>query len=121
MLANQVTTTSTHPIVGALTLTKVKEQNNESTYFQRAVSGSDVYEFTITVNHTIPNRGSSGESHLCKYVEDKYTDGLLVSSYQHHYVSLTRTGIQPDTAAASNALVADFFSQIESSWLNRES
>lgn len=61
MLANTLSITYA---AASVTLTRVSEQSFSSTYFGESASGEE--KFTLTVKHTIPDRGQSGESHLVR-------------------------------------------------------
>lgn len=85
-----------------VTMTKVSEQNFASKYFGE--NGSR--KFTLSVNHTIPARGESGESHLVRLdVEKMDTEGVYQKTTSPWLVIKTFDGVQ-DSAECQFALAA---------------
>jgi hypothetical protein len=96
----------------AVTMTKVAEQNFSSKYFGE--NGND--KLTMSVSHTIPARGSAGESHLVRLDVEHYdAEGLylrttsawtVIKTFDSAQVSasaeFTVAALQDFTAVAAN-------------------
>lgn len=89
----------------SVTLTKINQDNYGSEYFAE----SGVRRFTLSVKHTIPARGKSGESHLARLDVEVYdANGVLLRTVSAWTVIRTDTGIQEQEECedAAEALVA---------------
>lgn len=101
MLDNTITVT-----IGAssVDLTRVNQDNFSSTYF--GTDGDD--KVSMTVKHTIPSRGASGESHLVRMDIEHYdTEGVYLRTSSAWTVIKTFDGPQDssDSSDVSLALV----------------
>jgi len=86
----------------AVSLTKIREGNFTSEFRGlTAVTGETV---RVYVNHTLPDRGKSGESHLIKVVTEFLdSEGVYSHSSQAHVVIKTLDNVQ-DSDNAVQAL-----------------
>lgn len=83
-------------------LTRVTDQNYSSTY--RGESGSN--KFTLKFSHTIPDRGSAGESHLVRLDVEHYdAEGVYLRTSSAWTVIKTFDGTQ-DSAACAHVVAA---------------
>lgn len=77
-----------------VTLTRVSEQNFESVYYGEEGDR----KFHMTVKHTIPARGESGESHLIRLdVEKVDASGVYQKTTSPWMVIKTFDGVQDST------------------------
>jgi hypothetical protein len=93
---------------GTVTMNRINQDSHGSEYY--GVSG--VRRFTLTVKHTIPARGASGESHLVRLDVEVYdANGVLLRTASAWAVIRTDGGIQDqeESEDAAEALV-DFLS-----------
>nr|APG77045.1 hypothetical protein [Beihai levi-like virus 8] len=103
MLDNTLTITyDTTPV----TLTRVAEQNFSSTYYGE--NGND--KLTMSVNHTIPARGGTGESHLVRLNVEHYdAEGVYLRTSSAWTVIKTFDGVQNSTSCEHTvAALQDF-------------
>lgn len=78
----------------AKTLSKVNQDNFGANYYLE--DGND--RFNLTIKHTIPPKGKSGESHLARLDVEHYdVDGVLLRTSSAWAVIRTDGGIQDST------------------------
>lgn len=102
------------------TLVKVNQDNYGSEYFLE--DGTN--RFTVTVKHTIPKKGSSGESHMARLDVEHYDgDGVLVRTCSSWTVVRTDVGIQDSASSelGANALLAELDAALITKLVGRES
>jgi hypothetical protein len=90
---------------GATVLTKINQDNYGAEYFLE----SGTRRFNMTIKHTIPARGKSGESHLVRLDVELYdANGVLLRTSSAWTVIRTDNGIhdQEECEDAAEALVA---------------
>lgn len=106
MLDNTLTVTYDS---ASVTLTRVAEQNFSSTYY-----GEDSgRKFTLNVNHTIPARGSAGESHLVRLNVEHYdAEGKYLRTSSAWTVIKTFDGTQDSNACAHTAAALQSFATV---------
>lgn len=81
------------------TLTKVNQDNFGASYYLE--DGDD--RFNLSIKHTIPPKGKSGESHLVRLDVEHYAAGVLLRTASAWTVIRTDGGIQ-DSANSTNAV-----------------
>lgn len=97
MLDNTLTMTYS---AESVTLVRVAEQNYSSTYRGQSAAGTE--KFTLSVNHTIPQRGGNGESHLVRLDCEHYdADGIYVRTSSAWTVIKTFDAPQVDALSQS--------------------
>jgi len=109
MLANTITTSYNGNI---LTLTKVREGNFSSEY--SGIVDVSLERARCYINHTIPKRGESGESHLVKVaIEHVDANGAYFRTTQSHNVIKTLDAVQGVAATkATQATLVDVISSV---------
>lgn len=76
-----------------LVLSKIREGNFSSEF--SGIVNTSLEKVRLFINHTLPDRGKSGESHLVKLtVENLDAEGKYVSTTQSHTVFKTLDGLQ---------------------------
>lgn len=90
---------------GSIDLARINQDNYGAEYY--AESGTN--RFSLSVKHTIPAKGKSGESHLVRLDVEHYdANGVLLRVASAWTVIRTDTGIQDQESSedAAEALVA---------------
>lgn len=77
----------------SVTVNKVNQDNFSSVYYGRMASGDTV---NLTVSHTLPKKGSGGESHLVKLAIEHFTEGVYARTSTAWTVIKTFDGTQDD-------------------------
>ena len=89
----------------AVSLNRINQDNYGAVYYAE----SGVRRLTLTVKHTIPARGKTGESHLVRLDVEQYdANGILLRTSSAWTVIRTDNGIQDqeESEDAAEALVA---------------
>jgi hypothetical protein len=89
----------------ATNLNRINQDNFGAVYYGESAAGERI---TLTVKHTIPPRGESGESHLARLDVEQYASGELVRTTSAWCVIKTGDAIQDQESSedAAEALVA---------------
>jgi hypothetical protein len=109
MLDNTLTITYD---ASSITMTRVNQDNYSSEYF-----GEDTQmKLTLTFKHTIPARGTPGESHLVRLDIEHYdADGVYESTSSAWTVLKTFDGIQDSTALLHTVAALQDFTAVPAS------
>lgn len=92
-----------------ITLTRVSQQNFESTYFGE--SGDQ--KFNLSVKHTIPARGLPGESHLVRLDVEHYdSEGVYIRTSSAWTVIKTFDSTQDSTASEDTLAALQMFTGV---------
>lgn len=89
---------------GTVTMNRMDSPSHGGVYYGE----SGVRKFTLTVKHTIPDRGKAGESHLCRLDVEVYdANGVLLRTASAWSVIRTDQGVQDqeESEDAAEALV----------------
>lgn len=105
----------------AVTLNRITEANFSSTYYGES-SGN---KYTLEIKHTIPRKGATGESHVCKLSVEYFdgTTGAYLRTEDVWTVVRTTDAAQNSTTAlrSANALVGLTTSAFMQSLIARQS
>lgn len=105
--------------VDTVAMTRVREDNFGSVYFGE--HGEN--KVTMTIKHTIPDRGQGGESHLIRLDYESYSAGVYIGTSSIWTVMKSFDGTQRTTESLNTALALLGFtdSGVVSKLLGRQS